>query len=442
MATIPQPLLFTWKEIEDLGDLSRLKLLLDNLPDEDLMLALESARGNGRDDYPVRAVWNSLLAGIVFQHPSIESLRRELSRNAQLRQLCGFDPARADKQVPPSSVYTRFLNSLLNHAEEVDKVFSRLLWQTSAELPDLGQFQAIDGKAVASHARRSGRCDDNDRRGDHDANWGVKSYTVNRTDGSTERQTKRWFGFKVHTIVDTTYELPLAYEVTPASTAEQPVAIELIKQLKDNQPLILETGEYFMADRGYDDSKLHRQLWDHYQIKPVIGIRNLWQQPEGHDATCAVTGLKGVAYDFEGNVYCYNTYGHRQKMAHAGFEKDRDTIKYRCPAQHYGLHCSGASQCSIGKSVRIPIEEDRRVFGPVARDSYKWKDLYKQRTAAERVYSRMDGSFGFENHTIRGLKKMKLRVGMAYMAMLAMALGRIKENKAEQMRSLVAQAAG
>ena len=154
MATIPQPLLFTWKEIEDLGDLSRLKLLLDNLPDEDLMLALESARGNGRDDYPVRAVWNSLLAGIVFQHPSIESLRRELSRNAQLRQLCGFDPARADKQVPPSSVYTRFLNSLLNHAEEVDKVFSRLLWQTSAELPDLGQFQAIDGKAIASHARR------------------------------------------------------------------------------------------------------------------------------------------------------------------------------------------------------------------------------------------------------------------------------------------------
>ena len=32
---------------------------------------------------------------------------------------------------------------------------------------------------------------------------------------------------------------------------------------------------------------------------------------------------------------------------------------------------------------------------------------------------------------------MKLRVGMAYMAMLAMALGRIKENKAEEMRSLV-----
>ena len=73
----------------------------------------------------------------------------------------------------------------------------------------------------------------------------------------------------------------------------------------------------------------------------------------------------------------------------------------------------------MGKSVRIPIDADRRVFGPVARDSYKWQDLYRKRTAAERVYSRLDGSFGFEKHTIRGLRKMKLRVSMAYMAMLA-----------------------
>ena len=193
------------------------------------------------------------------------------------------------------------------------------------------------------------------RIGEHDASWGTKSYTVNRTDGSTERKAKHWFGFKVHTIVDTTYELPVAFEVTPASKAEQPLALDLIDQLKDNQPLVLETAEYFMADRGYDDGKLHSRLWDDYGIKPVIGIRNLWKKPEGLDATCAVKSLEGVAYDFEGKVYCYNAYGHRHKMAHAGFEKDRNTIKYRCPAQHYGLHCANQSQCRIGTSVRVPI---------------------------------------------------------------------------------------
>jgi len=438
MAIVPQPLLFAWEEIAGLEDLSRLTLLLESLPDEELMRKLESDRGQGRDDYPARAIWNSLLAGIVFQHASVESLRRELSRNGQLRLICGFDATKGGKQVPGPSVYSRFLNKLMAYEEDVARIFSKLLWQLSTELPDLGKSLAIDGKALNSHARRKSRGRKGDCRGEHDANWGVKSYTHNRTDGSVERKTKSWFGFKVHTISDTTYELPLAFDVTQASAAEQPMAFELLEQLKHNQPLVLESAEYFMADRGYDDGKLHGELWNGYGIKPVIGIRNLWQKPEGFDATRAVTTLEGVAYDFEGNVYCYNSYGHRHKMAHAGFEKDRQAIKYRCPAQHYGQHCASQSQCRIAKSVRIPISEDQRIFGPVARDSYKWKDLFKRRTAAERVYSRLDTSFGFENHTIRGLKKMKLRVSMAYMAMLAMALGRIRDNSAEKMRSLVA----
>jgi hypothetical protein len=81
LATIAQRELFTWKEIENLGDLERLRLVLDHLPDEALMEVLEAERGlRGRDDYPVRAVWNSLLAGIIYGHESIESLRREMSR--------------------------------------------------------------------------------------------------------------------------------------------------------------------------------------------------------------------------------------------------------------------------------------------------------------------------------------------------------------------------
>lgn len=79
MAIIPQRRLFGWEEIEQLGDLERLRLVLENLPDEELMVDLERERGRGRDDYPVRALWNSILAGIVYQHPSIESLRRERS---------------------------------------------------------------------------------------------------------------------------------------------------------------------------------------------------------------------------------------------------------------------------------------------------------------------------------------------------------------------------
>ena len=91
MAIIPRRSLFSWKNVESKSDLDRLLLVLEALADEALMVRLEAQRGKGRDDYPVRAMWNSLLAGVVFQHESVESLRRELSRNGELRDLCGLD---------------------------------------------------------------------------------------------------------------------------------------------------------------------------------------------------------------------------------------------------------------------------------------------------------------------------------------------------------------
>ena len=96
------------------------------------------------------------------------------------------------------------------------------------------------------------------------------------------------------------------------------------------------------------------------------------------------------------------------------------------------------STCPLASGLRVPIALDRRIFTPIDRSSYAWKKLYKGRTAVERVNSRLDVSFGFELHTIRGLKKMKLRVGLALCVMLAMALGRIRENQTDRLRSLVA----
>ena len=51
MAIIPQQTFFVWDEIENLGDLERLRLVLEYMPDEELMQALERERGKGRDDF-------------------------------------------------------------------------------------------------------------------------------------------------------------------------------------------------------------------------------------------------------------------------------------------------------------------------------------------------------------------------------------------------------
>jgi hypothetical protein len=439
MATIAQKSLFTWEEVEDLGDLDRLRLALEYLPDEALMRLLEKKRGKGRDDYPVRAVWNSILAGVVFQHSGIESLRRELRRNGQLRQLCGFDPLKGAEAVPPPSVYSRFLKELMRRAGEVEALFDRQVEALREALPHFGRTLAVDGKALGTHARpRKAEAKDPDGRRDTDADWGVKTDRERNPEGSLWKNVKRWFGYKLHLVVDAEYELPVAFEVTRASVAEQPVARDLVKRLDERHGELLEGCESFLGDKGYDETRLVARLWDDHRIKPVIDIRNCWRESDDNAGTRVLPGTTNVTYDYQGKVFCSCPLtGETRAMAYGGFEKERGTLKYRCPAKHYGLECRGEAKCPLAGAIRIKLEEDRRIFTPLARSSYAWKTLYKRRTAVERVNSRLDVSFGFENHFIRGQQKMKLRCGLALIVMLAMALGRVKEKQQKKLRSLV-----
>jgi len=118
-------------------------------------------------------------------------------------------------------------------------------------------------------------------------------------------------------------------------------------------------------------------------------------------------------------------------MANGGFEKDRNTLKKLCPAKQYGIICQGQEICPVAQVLRIPLSGDRRIFTPIDRVSYKWEKEYYKRTSVEQVNSRLDVSFGFELHTIRGMAKMKLRCGLALCVMLVMAVRRIKQKRRE-----------
>jgi len=435
MAIIAQGQLFTWEEIEDLGDLKRLKLVLESLPDEALMRELEKKRGHGRNDYPVRPMWNSILAGVVFGHESTASLRRELLRNAQLRYVCGFDVLRGVSAVPTPSAYTHFLEALMEEEGYLERMLDELVDALSEVLPDWGQTLAVDSKAIRSCARRAPKVTQRDGRRDVDADKGTKTSWKRDKDGTLYQRVKSWFGYKLHLIVDANYDLPVAYEVSKASTADVRQGRKMLSELAQRHPGIVEQCEIFTGDKAYDDGKLIRELWDEHEIKAVIPIRDLHKDGE---ETWLVEGTQNVVYDYAGHVMCCcPKTGTLSPMAFGGFEKDRETLKYRCPARHYKMECPGRAQCPIQGAVRIKLSQDRRVFTPLARSSYAWEEEYRKRSAVERVNSRLDVSFGFERHFIRGIKKMKLRCGLALIVMLAMALGRIKEKQRDRMRSLV-----
>jgi len=436
MAKLMDPYLFTWQEVEARSDLERLRLVLDHMGDEELMRKLEEHRKWGRNEYPIRPVWNSVLAGVVYQHSSVESLRRELLRNGQLRDQCGFDPQKGSGAVPPSWVYTRFLKLLFQLKSAVDAMFDHLVDELKGLLPDLGFSVAVDSKGVDS-AGRPTKEKKRDERRDMDADWGKKTYHGRRGDGTLWEKVVTWFGYKIDLLVDTKYEMPISYQVTKASASDTKNLLPLVEEVKEKHPQIHEDIDTAAADKGYDSEENCRRLYDEHGMKPVIDIRRMWRDKETKllDPGCA----DNIVYDEVGTVYCLcPKTGEQRPMAYGGFEKDRMALKYICPARAYGLTCSGGPECGHAmKSERISLEIDRRIFTPVARSSYAWERDYKGRTAVERVNSRLDVSFGFEKHFIRGQKKMELRVGLALCVMLAMAVGRIKEKHQELIRSLV-----
>jgi len=94
-----------------------------------------------------------------------------------------------------------------------------------------------------------------------------------------------------------------------------------------------------VADRGYDNGKLIDKLWDDHGIRPIIDIRNCWKDGE---KTRLLEGHENIVYDYRGTIFCCCPQELKlREMAYAGLEKKRGSLKYRCPARHYGIKCKG-----------------------------------------------------------------------------------------------------
>ncbi len=334
MARIPQASLFSWKEIEASSDLVRLGLVLSVIPDESLMQKLERARGKGRNDYPVRAMWNALLAGVVFQHPSAAALIRELRRNRELADRCGFDPFKGLDGICSEDAFGRFLGQVIRHREAVVSMFETVVSALLCDLPDLGRTLALDSKAIASFGRAvkdEKRQKTPDGRRDLDANVGVKTYKGTREDGSVWKKVVSWFGYKLHLVVDSKYEIPLGFSVSRASCSDVVEGRRLVPALLNAQPEVASRARELAADRAYDCGDFNAELYDQHGIRPVIDARRCWKNELTRplDPDRADT----IVYDERGWVLCVCPWsGGVREMAFMGFEKDRKTLKFRCPA--------------------------------------------------------------------------------------------------------------
>jgi hypothetical protein len=401
--------LFAWDCLEDSPSLKTIRDLLALLPDGPLLESLRSARGKGRNDYPVHVLWGVVVLTVALRHSSTEACLAELKRNEPLRRLIGIE---SEDGVPSKWNLSRFEETLGEepHRSHLKRVFQALVQRLGAAVPDLGQDTAGDATHLSAKRSRSKKA----ATAEADlpqAAGGRKEYTDD--DGKVTKVVE-WFGFKLHLLVDVKHEVALAYEITAANAGDGETLPKLLPQTQAVLPK--ERMRTLAYDKAADSNEVHALL-EEAHIKPLIQMRALWKS-EHERVLPGRDGRSNIVYDEDGTVHCYDTVSQpivRHAMAYIGHEPERKTLKYRCPARHEGWHCPMSEICNAGKSygltVRVNRDIDLRRFPAIPRATKKFERLYKGRTAVERVNARLKIFWGADDGNLTGSRRFFAKVG-------------------------------
>jgi hypothetical protein len=419
--------LFAWESLEDSPSLKTIRQVLETIPDTKLLASLDEARGRGRDDYPVRCLWGVLVLAVALRHPTIEACLAELRRNVSLRKLIGI---KSEEQVPRKWNVSRFVEALGEepHRSLLHEVFNDIVRRLGEAVPTLGRDTAGDATALNARRKRDPEAGTKEEQGGlPQASGGRKEYTDD--DGNVTKVVE-WFGFKLHLLADVKHEVALAYTITDTKAGDGETLPEVLHDAQANLPAgRIQTLAY---DKAADSNNVHRLL-SKARITPVIQNRSLWKGEHermlpGHD------GNSNIVYDEAGTVYCYDRVSQpmvRHRMAYVGYEPQRQTLKYRCPAMHENWECPMSKVCNAGKSygltVRVPREIDLRRFPSLPRATKKFERLYKGRTAVERLNARLKVFWGADDGNVTGSRRffgylgVVLNVHAAFAVLLASA---------------------
>jgi hypothetical protein len=416
--------LFAWARLEDHPQLSTLRSLLEVLPDQALLDGLERARGKGRDDFPIPVLWGTVVFTVALRHDSFASCLAELARNPALYRLLGIPCV---EEIPNDWNVSRFVEVLGQepHLTELRKAFDVLAQRLGRVVPDLGQHLAGDSTGLNARAKKNPKAVAQEvRQGLPQPSGGRKEYT---DDKGEVTKVVTWFGYKLHLLVDVKHEVPLAYRITDTKAGDNELIQTLLEQTKSNLPADrrIETLAY---DKAADDEKVHQLLHD-AGIKPLIHNRTLWRD----ESERPLPGPPGryplnIVHDEAGTVYCYDMVSEppaRRRMAYVGYEKDRQSLKYRCPARHEGWVCPSEQRCNEGKNyglvLRVPSTLDLRRFPPIPRATQQFERRYKGRTAVERVNGRLKVFWGADDGNLTGARRFHSYVGVVMVVCLGLA---------------------
>lgn len=208
--------------------------------------------------------------------------------------------------------------------------------------------------------------------------WGTKK--------NTENKKIFWYGYKGHLAVDCESQYILVALFSSAHVNDGKMSIPLLKALAERHPYL--NVEHVLADAGYDFDAVYRQIRRNGS-KPLIDYNPRNEGPiVGKDEH-----FRPVCK--EGHPYVYDSY-----------DSIYETLKYTQPKE-----CANGPFLQEGgcqKVHKIKVESDIRKYTVPARGSHSYKELYKKRTAVERVNAYLKEFFQLNNIRHRGGTLAKL----------------------------------
>ncbi|MFY0521608.1 transposase [Lysinibacillus sp. UGB7] len=407
MSIIRQESLFDMQILYDLEPTHRFNSILADIdihPILDVVMKKSHLGAPQTLNYP--AMIYSLIIRITEHIPFIKDLITRLRTDLRFKVDCGF---LVSDEIPSEASYSRMI-TLISESNALDIVQERLLLLAINEGYVSNEIVAIDATHVEARdcapskkeqlvkePKKRGRKKKEEReqwlleKAEEEADlplyektiaaqldvslselrssvpiqpqWGVKK--------NSEGKNVFWYGFKCHLAVGAKSQYIVQSLFSSGSLNDGKAAIPLLKGIQERFSSL--NIAYATMDAGYDYVPIYEQVYRMGAQSIIAYNKKNEPEPIGFDKHFAPTCAREYSYRYD------------------SYDAKHETLKYTRP--HECNDCPLAHDSLCQKVYKMKITKDLRRYTAPARGSKKWNQLYKARSAVERVNAYLKGYF-------------------------------------------------
>jgi len=382
--------------------------LFQNLP----LFTGGEASSPGRPQISRDALLRALIYRALRRFTTLTDLVQALHENPSLLEAIGLDPLFSP--VPSVERFSDWLRQTDNQVLQTIRI--DLLRSLFSEGAFQGRILALDSCPILSPVRENNlKTAVRDRfnklrfpKADPTARLGVlASYPRPES-----RKIIFFWGYRNHIIVDTETELPLWEQTHPADRKESPLAIPLLKALTSILALPLEA---VCADSAYDTEALLKFIVDPLHAQPVVARHPRHQSNPDFR-------VQGPVVLCPANLEMFRRGKMTPRRTGITYQQYSCPLHYDRKIQQRFLICPAAHPKFLkqkGCNYLLRLTPNIRSQIPYGSDSFR--RLYRERTAVERVFSRLL-TISMQDLPTRGLAAARNLCTIAHITVLLVAL--------------------